>query len=71
MLEADQIIEGQRCSGCGGRNAHHAAACEFCARLLVPTTLRLPQASWVLALLLGLVLVGVLLFRLIGPLAMS
>jgi Probable zinc-ribbon domain len=33
-VESETATKWQRCGGCGGTNAHHATACEFCARIL-------------------------------------
>jgi hypothetical protein len=73
MLDTELTTEWQSCGGCGGRNAHHARACEFCARLLAgaaaaPPIQRHLPSSWLLSILLGLVLLGGLTLRLIDTL---
>jgi hypothetical protein len=75
-LESETATKWQRCGGCGGTNAHHATACEFCARILgrahaAPATRRLHITTWWFPALLGLVLLSALIATLTETLAVK
>jgi hypothetical protein len=69
--EGDRVSDSRPCAGCGGRNEPGITVCGFCGRQLGSSAAvraaghdRHAPVLWVSLILLGLVVLGVLLFNL-------